>query len=215
MPSCSNHYKAIDEFFDAFSLPHALQMLARLIKTAGSGKLWKGACPANSIYFSERLHLLTEAVFSLHEEYDYRKEIVLDKGADVWMLNQYEIYCGWHYVSTPWDFFPRHLSKKEFTDPYKATKKFTNHHSLRKWKKIIEELCYHSLSPHSFTELDEETNIIDIWLHLHKLVEATHLISVRMTDDERKPRKKWKDREKLGEQTNNEPATVQQETINP
>jgi len=189
------YYQAIDNFFDAYSLPHALHMLAKLIKTADKEKIWKGACPANAIWFTERLELLTEAVFALQERYDYHKEVILDKdNSGLWMLNQYKTYCGWHRASAPWDFFPRHLSQKEFIDPYKVLKKFTKYRSLAGWKEILKDLRFNALSPHSISEFDDRIGIISIWLLLHKLLEAAHLIEVRMPDDEIKPRKKWKDK---------------------
>ena len=200
-------YQTIDEFFDAFSLPHALSMLANLVKTAASYKAWKGACPANAIYFTERLKLLTEAVFSIQEQYELRNEIVLDKSNTemLWMLGQYETYCGWHRASTPWHFFPRHLSQKEFINPYKALKKFAKKHSLKEWKEILKELCFHSLSPHSIDDFDDNTNIIDIWLHLHKMIEAVHLIEVRTIADEPKPRRKWKNENQIEKQSTEPP----------
>lgn len=209
MNSGFQHYQVIDDFFDAYSLSHARQILRTIIKTADTQKTWKSPCPANAIYFTKRLQLLLEAVFSITEQYDYRKEIVLDKtGLDEsLMLTRHDTYCGWHSRSTPWDFFPRHLSAKEFTDPYKALKKFTRYRSLREWKETLEKLCFHALSPNSINEFDDGTSLIGTWLHLHKILEATHLIEVRYPDKETEPRKKWKHKQPSPkeEETNNEP----------
>ncbi|MFC0771393.1 hypothetical protein [Terrimonas alba] len=99
---------------------------------------------------------------------------------------------GWHRASTPWDYFPRHLSTTEFKDPYKPLRKFTRYRPLNKWREILKELCHHALSPTSIHEFDDGTSMIRTWLHLHKLLEATHLIEVRTIGDEEQPRKKWK-----------------------
>ena len=89
-------YQVLDEFFDAYSLAHALDLLADLIRTASSHKIWKGKCPANAIYFSERLQLLTKAVFSLQNQYEYHEEVKLKKEEEeeIWMNNRYETSCG-------------------------------------------------------------------------------------------------------------------------
>jgi hypothetical protein len=192
-------YQTIDEFFDAFSLSHASALLGNLIKTAASYKTWKGACPANAIYFTDRLYLLAEAAFTIQQQYDYREEVVLDKEntGDIWMLDRYDIYCGWHRHSTPWHFFPRHLSQKEFIDPYRALKKFTGKYPLSEWKEILKELCFYSLSPHCLDGFDDGVSIIVLSQLLHKLIEATHLIEVRFQPGPPKKRRQWKDREAI------------------
>lgn len=194
-----NHYPVIDAFFDCYGLLHARAILSRMIKTADAEKIWKGRSPADLLYFVERLEELIEAVFSLTESYDHKTETILNESDnDTWLLNQYETYCGWHIHSSPWDFFPRHLSKKEFLDPYRALEKFTRYQSLNKWKAVLKEILSHALSPNSISEFDDGTSILGTWLQLHKLLEATHLIHVRSEDEtKRRQRYKWKDRERL------------------
>ncbi len=189
-------YQTIDEFFDAFSLSHASSLLSNLVKAAASCKIWKGACPANAIYFTDRLCLLVQAAFSIREQHNYRTEVVLEEEntAGCWMLNRYDIYCGWHAHSSPWHFFPRHLSQKEFIDPNRVIRKFTRKYPLHRWKEILEELRFHALSPNSLDGLDDGTSILLLSQHLHKLIEATHLIEVRFQPDTPRPRLKWKNR---------------------
>lgn len=195
-----NHYQVIDAFFDCYGLSHSVSILSRAIKTAEAEKKWKGRSPSDLLFFMEKLGELMEAAFSIVERYDHNVEVILDKddAEEIWSLAEYEIYCGWHIHSTPWDFFPRHLSKKEFLDPYRALEKFTRYRSLFAWKEIVKDILFHALSPNSISEFDDDTSILGTWLHLHKFLEATHLIQVRTIDVQKQRRRfKWKDREAL------------------
>lgn len=191
--------EVIASFFDCYDLPAACSLLRKTIKTAGSEKVWKGTYPADVLYFTGMLEGLMEAAFSIIERYDFRPEVEITSGDlnDPWFLNKYEIYCGWHTDLTPWDFFPRYLSKKEFLDPYRALRKFTRYRSLTSWKQALKELLEYALSPHSINDFDDGTSMLGTWIYLHKLIEASHLIEVRYDDEVKRPRFKWKDRENL------------------
>jgi len=196
----SNHYQVIDAFFDCYDLSYAVSILGRAIKTADKEKTWKGQPPSHLLLFIEKLGELMEAAFSIVERYDHNSKASLDKDdtEEIWSLAQYETYCGWHIRSTPWDFFPRHLSKKEFLDPYRALEKFTRYRSLFAWKEIVKDILFHALSPNSISEFDDGTSILGTWLHLHKFLEATHLIQVRTIDEQKQRRRfEWKDRDSL------------------
>jgi len=209
----SNHYQVIDAFFDCYSLSDAVSLLGRATKTADKEKKWKGQPPSHLLLFMEKFAELIAAAFSIVERDDHNIKVILNKDDKyLWSLAQYETYCGWHIRSAPWDFFPRHLSKKEFSDPYRVLKKFTRYRSLFAWKELLKDILFHALSPNSISEFDDGASLLIVWLHLHKLLEATHLMHVR-TIDEKKQRRhfKGKDREQLlteetvlaGEEKNN------------
>ncbi len=189
----NQHYQTIDSFFDIYDLPAAQKMLSRCIKTACSGRVWK-YLPANVLFFTEQLHILSKATMKIMQEYNYIKEVEIEAGENnsVWMLNQYPIYCGWCKHRTPWDYFPRHLSKKEFLDPYLVLEKFAATHNSDQWKKIIFNIRYYALSHESIFEVLNKNNFINTCIHLHKLLDATHLIEVRQSTPQPKPRPKWK-----------------------
>ncbi len=189
----AGNFKAIDDFFDAYSLAHARYMLAELIQSADAERVWKGKCPANAVYFTQKLQELVAAVFAIMDEGQYPDEIVLDKNSSdqLWMLKNYAVYCGWHRASTPWDFFPRHLTQKEFLNPFRALKKFTRYRSLPAWSDALKELAHHSLSPESIREFEDGTRLLGTWLHLHKLLDAAHLLEVRRKTEEGKTPRKW------------------------
>ena len=205
------HYFVINAFFDCYGLSQARSLLSRMIKAADSEKTWKGRSPSDLLFFTGKMEELMEAVFSLVGGYDYRPEVILDKdnSEDIWSLANYDSYCGWHIHSSPWDFFPRHLTQKEFLDPYRALEKFTGYRSLDKWKKVLSDLLFHALSPHSIYEFDDGAGILRTWLQLHKLLEAAHLVELRSNDEKKQHlRLKWKDKKGLEKQSGNQKQEI-------
>jgi len=204
-------YQTIRNFFDCYGFSHAKSILSRMIKTAGSGKTWKGRSPSDLIYFTEKLGELIDAVYYIVNRFEYRPEAILDKeiNEDLWLLNDYALYCGWYAGESPWDFFPRHLSKKEFLDPYRAFEKFSKYNNHLRWKEVVKDILFHALSAVYLDEFDDGTDILRTYIHLHKLIEAAHLIEVRITEDAQQPRRKWKDRNKSEQQLSHQ-STVQQ-----
>jgi hypothetical protein len=199
-------YQTIHNFFDCYGFCNAKLKLSRMIKTADSGKSWNGRSPSELLYFTEKLEGLIDAVYSIVHRFEYRPEIILSKNIneDIWNLTDYPIYCGWYGNSSPWDFFPRHLSKKEFLNPYKALEKFTKYTNHFRWKDLVRDILFNALSAVYLDEFDNGKRILRTYIHLHKLIEATHLIEVRMMEDEKKPRKKWKDKDESAKQVNDE-----------
>lgn len=206
-------YQTIHNFFDCYGFCNAKSILSRMIKTADSGKTWNGHSPSELLYFTEKLEELIDTVYYIVHRFEYRPEVILDKDVndEVWYLKDHSIYCGWYGNSSPWDFFPRHLSKKEFLDPYKALEKFTKYSNHLCWKDVIKDILFHALSQVYLDEFDNGKRILRTYIHLLKLIEATHLIEVRIIDDEMKPRRKWKDRNESEKISTNKPDDQQQE----
>lgn len=179
----------ISTFFDTYGFYHARSLLGRIIKAAASQKVYKGNCPANVLHYMQKLQQLIEAAFTIIKQNDVRQGVrikIIDTNK-LWSLTNYETYCGYHIHSTPWHFFPRHLSQKEFLDPCMVLQKFTNKRPLKQWKQILKQITEQALSPQAINEMNETINILSIWLHLHKLIEAAHLIHVRTHDKQNPP----------------------------
>ena len=101
-------------------LAYSTALLKPLIKTT-----WKGRSPSDVLFYMDyALRSWQEAAFSIVETYDHKNEVILDhnKIENIWSLAQYHTWCGRH-CSPPGTFFPDHLSKKEFLDPYRALRK--------------------------------------------------------------------------------------------
>jgi hypothetical protein len=86
-------------------------------------------------------------------------------------------YFRSHYVSSnEWEEFPRFLSVKEFCNPYKVFRKFFKYQPCNEWVHDLEQTVDCALSNNN-GELGLE--MIAIYTHLVKLIEAAHLINVR------------------------------------
>jgi len=144
-------YNTINAFFDCYGLSNARSILSKMIKTADSERSWKASSPSHLLYFSEKMKELMKVAFSIICFHDYRNEVVLEKEDNdpLWSLTEYQHYCSGHVRYTPWHFFPRYLSRKEFLDPYKALERFTQYQNFTKWKHTFKELLHHALSPAS------------------------------------------------------------------
>jgi hypothetical protein len=187
-------YQTIHSFFDAYGFVHARSILQELIKKADSEKSWNRNACCNVLFFTEKLTELIEAVYQIINTYDQQEEAIIGEQAkeDSWQLTNYNTYCVTHRNDTPWDFFPRHLSKKEFLDPYKALEKFTSFRNIDQWKQSIKHLAYYALSSTSINEFDDDKSILRTYIHLNKLIEATHLIEIRIQPATPKYHKKRK-----------------------
>jgi hypothetical protein len=162
----NQHYQKIDNFYDIYDLPAARKMLTRCIKTACADHAWQ-QLPANVLFFTEQLTILSKAAIQIAQNYNFIEEVEIEANDTIWMLNQYQLYCGWCKYRTPWDYFPRHLSKKEFLDPYTALQKFAAYHNAGQWKKLIGHIRYYALSHVSVFEVVNKTGFLSTWHQLH------------------------------------------------
>jgi len=75
---------------------------------------------------------------------------------------------------------------------------YPGYRSLFAWKETLKDILFHTLSPDRISEFDDGNSILGTWLHLHKFLEATHLILARTIDEQNHRRRfKRKDRETL------------------
>lgn len=178
------HYYGINDFFSAFSLHHALRLLDKLLFSAAAETSWSGRFPANAVYFAERLTALSQVAFTVNAAIVNLPGVIIEEkeqSGSLWLLTRYETYCGKHGKSTPWHFFPRSLTQKEFCNPYQPLNSYTEQYTQGEWKQLVNDLLYYALSPHPISELITDINLLEVRLHLHKLIEAAHLIEVRIS----------------------------------
>lgn len=175
------HYPLITEFFDCYSVSQARSTLNKIIKYADGSKSWQGSSPSDPLFFIENIEKLIQASFSLTGWYDERPAAIIPAGKEEkhWSLTEYKWYCGRHVGYSPWHYFPRHLSKKEYSNPYRVLEKFTKLQSIEKWNETIKNLLHYALSTGSIEEYHSNIGILQYSRHLNKLIEATHLIEVR------------------------------------
>lgn len=192
-PDVQYAYITIAEFFSCYAADDARQYTQRLLKKAGSHRPWRGE-PANVLYFLERLEGLVMAALTLLRKEGRREAaVVLFEKDEAPSLTAYGEYCGWHHKSAPWYFFPRHLTRGEYANPYRVFKQLAAKGGRKKWKYRLRELRFFTLSNSSLHESgDLNITTLELYLLLTKLIEAAHLIDVRAINEMAgEPRPKW------------------------
>ena len=154
--------------------------MAKLLRAASSKQVWKGT-PANLLFLQEKLQELIDAAFTLGHSWPKQdKAIIPPNWQDgLWPFNTPSLYYGWHTKETAWHFFPRHLSKKAFVNPYHAIEQFSQYADQATWTETLHYMVHHALSQSGYHEYGYTIPLIEAERLLYKLVEACHLVSVR------------------------------------
>lgn len=173
-------YQTIHCFFDSITLPSARNYLRSSIKAAEATGIWDKKAPTELLSFFENLDTLINAVYGIVKE-DHKIDLaILDTEIDMPDLNKTHLFCGTYDQLGAWDYFPRYLSKKEYNDPYKALGKFTSWASKKEWKEHVRYLLSFALSENSLSEFGVHLQLVRISELLYKMLEATHVIDVRI-----------------------------------
>ena len=95
------------------------------------------------------------------------------------------LYCGAvrKQSYTAWDYFPRHLSRKEFADPYRVFNKLCRYKRLSEWRNTLQYFFSGAVAGGPVYTYFEDENIYLTCKLLLKLVEAAHLVKVREFED--------------------------------
>jgi len=91
-------------------------------------------------------------------------------------------FAGRRFYSRPdatcpeWEYLPRMLTTREYQDPYIVFRKFFKYQSVDKWREDLDLVLDYALA--AYTE-GCDLNLLELYFHLTKLIEAAHLIDVR------------------------------------
>jgi|GEM_PF-797371 len=170
-------HECISDFFAAFSLPEARTYLRHLLHAAYEKQYYKKESPGNLLYFVEELGRLLAAAFILVNEYDQHAKSILPKG-EAPDITRIALYCRGH-SSNPWHHFPRHLSLKEYRNPYRALQKLGRYQQLPAWNGMLHTLLMGALGRGSLYEIGGIADVLRVSSLLYKLLDAAHLIDVR------------------------------------
>jgi len=172
-------YCSIAGFFDGYALFEILQQVESLVATARNTKPWKNEA-GNLLFFVQRLEELCVAALTIHYEQGQRNEAILcmpESGQPD--TSQLAHYVNPRYMGNQWDCFPRHLSSKQYHNPYKLFKKFAGSMRETEWKKALRMLLEYALSKDSIEGIYPLYEILRMRKRLLQVVEASHLILVR------------------------------------
>ncbi|MGJ7033419.1 hypothetical protein [Niabella hirudinis] len=75
-----------------------------------------------------------------------------------------------------WAYLPKNLSTKEYRDPYRVFRHFFKYQTLAQWQQSMAQMLDYALASNTG---HEDLNLLKLYLHLTRLMEAAHLIDVR------------------------------------
>lgn len=75
-----------------------------------------------------------------------------------------------------WEYLPKTLTTKEYQDPYRALRKFFKYQVVEKWREDIALVLDYALGSYNDSC---DLNLLQMYFHLTKLMEAAHIIDVR------------------------------------
>ena len=172
---------AIRDFFDCYTLPDAIQVLERIISASCRSKAWKGKSPFHVLFFTEHLQHLFAAAAVLQQRYAQNKKGILPLPRELHHI-QPQHYCNHAAKGNNWHWFPRHLGRKKYCNPYMVLQQFTKLYPVHKSSRLAATLAEYALSNYA---IDEEYNslwVLQARCRLLQLIEACHLILVRTQD---------------------------------
>ena len=162
-------YQVIAHFFAEAHVHRFRRLIKKLVCHASGAGVYKEYPPGDVLIYSKIIRSLIKAADALrhtkHSAVTIKKEDLFHK----------KYYCS-HYVSADaWKEFPRCLSEKEYSDPYRAFQQFFSYKSLGNWMQCWEQVVENALN----SDTTAITAPLTVCIHLIKLVEAAHLVDVR------------------------------------
>ena len=175
-------YLTIEDFFECFDLPGAIKNADSFLIAASGDKIWKKSAPSRFVILKERLLDLSDAVFTIQESEMKREAAVIRDKKDPAGGKQKAGSCS--KKNTPgWNAFTCNLSPRQFSDPYKAFKKFARHQSAEKWKIFFGDCLEAALSENSMDEFLPHYNMVLVRRRLTQMIEACYLIYQRSIEN--------------------------------
>lgn len=174
------YHESIHDFFDSLPLSQARIYLLSACKASESNQIWNKKSPVDLLFFFESLERLLSAVFALVKSEKFSSKAVIRKPAVCPDLFKHELYCASTDGSSAWDCFPRSLSSKEYANPYRVLQKVTDWAPKKEWNGILRDILHYALGSSSLSELGVNLKMVAISELLLKLLDACHLIDVRV-----------------------------------
>ena len=180
-------YARIHDFFDHYGLDGASEDIESILRSTMNNKVWKMNEPYLLVYFMEKLEALSSAAYTIHHQHGIISDAILEEPEN----KQPDLSQHHHFVDTlrhsnAWNNFPRNLTAKQYHNPYKAITKYCGHQTELEWKTLFKEITEYALSRDSITASSPPYNMLTIRLRLLQLIEACHLLNLRINNKKEK-----------------------------
>lgn len=174
-------YSSIHDFFDCYGLEDAVRTWESIILAAGSKRPWSREVPHHLLLFIEKLEELCKAAVTISNGGIHATAMV-NKPGKVLLPNIHRQpdFVNSQRHSNAWNCFPRSLTEKQYMDPHRAIKKFAGFMPETSCKKILKNVQEYALSGSTIDGVYNSGYMFKIRLRLLQLIEACHLIEVRV-----------------------------------
>ncbi|RYD81433.1 MAG: hypothetical protein EOP53_06395 [Sphingobacteriales bacterium] len=174
----------IREFFDIWSLPAVLKEADIIFTIAASEEYWRPANPYNALHCCRQLHRLGKAAAMLSKEFNqpFTDCIIAKPGEDGPRLDKEHHFKSNGRYATVFTEIPRHLTADEYRYPIKAVNAYCRLRRKKEWKQFYELLAQCALSTSSLQTYEKPGQLFPLRAQVFKLIEACHLIHVRLGD---------------------------------
>jgi hypothetical protein len=181
-------YLAIHDFFDCYHLHSAAKELEDIINAACSPHSWSVEAPAEKLFFIQLLGKLCKAALFITKLQDKKHSAILGKNPkEIEVIPHLSAPVNYNVSFSTWQCFPRHLTERQYYNPYKALKKFAGYFTPRQWKRNLKHLFEYAFSNEAMDGEGEycAAEILAIRKGLFLVLEACHLIEVRTYKNEK------------------------------
>lgn len=167
-------YQIVAAAFDFTNVDDFRETIKTAILAACSDKIYRRASPADLMYDFKIIESVVNAAYLINLEKKKSSLVIEEKD----LLNK-ELYRGRFSSQRDWDDFPRFVCEEEYVDPYLVFKRFFKYQRMTGWKQDMELILQHALGKCNLFEMGIEIDVLSVFIHLTKLIEAAHLIDVR------------------------------------
>ncbi len=157
--------------------------IRQVLLSAASNKVHKKTEPANVLCM---FRAISSVMLAAHQLYRQGKTSALQIAPG--QLAQKQLYARPDGSWAAWEYLPKNLSTKDYQDPYRVFRRFFKHQSIAGWRLSLQQVLDYALAGYTG---HKDLNLLKLYFHLTRLMEAAHLIDVRevpCVDGQLKPR---------------------------
>lgn len=163
-------YQVFAEAFSSASPASFRRFIINVLHFSETNEIFLEKSPCDTLFFMKIIRSVIKAADRLK---DIKQSDIMVAEGDLFNKK----YFSSHFESLDqWEEFPRFLSVREFCNPYKVFRKFFGYQDAEKWQYDLKEIIDTALSQ---CKGELHLEVISVYSHLSKLMEAAHLINVR------------------------------------
>ncbi|MGJ7033794.1 hypothetical protein [Niabella hirudinis] len=164
-------YQVFAECFVFTDIGSYRKTIRQVLLSAARNKVHKKESPASVLDLFKAIHSVMLAARALYRqnktsELQLKPEQFMDK----------RLYTRPGAAFAEWEYLPKTLSKKEYQNPYLVFHRFFKYQNTEAWQQSMEQVLSNAFSGYAS---DHTLHLLNLYLHLTRLMEAAHLIDVR------------------------------------